>query len=488
MLSTILVVGGIFAVPPAASAAPFTVLVFSKTAGFRHGSITPGITAIQQLGAANGFTVEATEDAGQFTDANLDRFGAVIWLSTTGDVLNAAQQAAFERYIQGGGGYVGVHAASDTEYDWPWYGGLVGAYFASHPAEQNVTVKVADQVHPSTRTLPQRWSRFDELYNYRVNPRGNVHVLATLDESTYTGGSMGYDHPISWCQNYSGGRAWYTGLGHTDASFTEANFRQHLLGGIMTAAGEVGADCGATVNSSFQQVELAKGAAETGEPMSLTVLPDRGVLHTSRNGVIRHTDAAGNTKIAGTLPVYTGDEEGLQGIKADPNFATNRWVYAYYAPPLSTPGGGAPAEGTPAEFAVWNGVNRLARFTVNADNTVNLASETLILEVPTSRGCAATSAATWTSTRPATSTCPPATTPTRSTRPGSPRSTSGPAVTRPSTRSAPRATATTCAARCSGSSRARPAATPSRPATCSLRAPRGPGRRSTRWASATRSG
>ncbi|MFI5928599.1 ThuA domain-containing protein [Micromonospora sp. NPDC051543] len=386
VLSAILVLGGVVATPPAASAAPFTVLVFSKTAGFRHGSITPGITAIQQLGAANGFTVEATEDAGQFTDANLARFAAVIWLSTTGDVLNAAQQAAFERYITAGGGYVGVHSASDTEYDWPWYGGLVGAYFASHPAEQTATVTVADQVHPSTKGLPQRWSRFDELYNYRVNPRGTVHVLATLDESTYTGGSMGYDHPISWCQNYSGGRAWYTGLGHTDASYADAAFRQHLLGGIQTAAGAVTADCGPTVTTNFQQVALAKGAAETGEPMSLTVLPDRGVLHTARDGVIRHTDAAGNTKVAGTLAVYTGDEEGLQGIKADPNFATNRWVYAYYAPPLSTPGGGAPAEGTPAQFAVWDGVNRLSRFTVNADNTINLASETLILNVPTSRG------------------------------------------------------------------------------------------------------
>ncbi|MGV9214005.1 ThuA domain-containing protein [Micromonospora sp. RB23] len=386
VLSAILVLGGVVATPPAASAAPFTVLVFSKTAGFRHGSITPGITAIQQLGAANGFTVEATEDAGQFTDANLARFAAVIWLSTTGDVLNAAQQASFERYITAGGGYVGVHSASDTEYDWPWYGGLVGAYFASHPAEQTATVKVADQVHPSTRGLPQRWSRFDELYNYRTNPRGAVHVLATLDESTYTGGSMGYDHPISWCQNYSGGRAWYTGLGHTDASYADAAFRQHLLGGIQTAAGAVTADCGPTVTTNFQQVELAKGAAETGEPMSLTVLPDRGVLHTSRDGVIRHTDAAGNTKVAGTLAVYSGDEEGLQGIKADPNFATNRWVYAYYAPPLNTPGGGAPATGTAADFAVWDGVNRLSRFTVNADNTINLASETLILNVPTSRG------------------------------------------------------------------------------------------------------
>ncbi|WDZ83819.1 ThuA domain-containing protein [Micromonospora cathayae] len=385
-LSAILVVGGIAVAPPASSAAPFSVLVFSKTAGFRHGSIGPGITAIQQLGAANGFTVETTEDAAQFTDANLSRFAAVIWLSTTGDVLNATQQAAFERYLTGGGGYVGVHSAADTEYDWPWYGGLVGAYFASHPANQTATIKVADQVHPSTASLPQRWTRLDEWYNYRTNPRGNVHVLATLDESTYTGGGNGYDHPISWCQNYSGGRAWYTGLGHTDESYTEPAFRQHLLGGIQSAAGAVQADCGATVTSNFQQVELARGVAETGEPMTLTVLPDRGVLHTARNGVIRHTDAAGNTKVAATLPVYTGDEEGLQGIAADPNFATNRWVYVFYAPPLNTPGGGAPATGTPADFAVWNGVNRLSRFTVRADDTLDPASETLILDVPTSRG------------------------------------------------------------------------------------------------------
>ncbi|WP_432050656.1 ThuA domain-containing protein [Verrucosispora sp. NA02020] len=385
-LSAVLVLGGLVAAAPPAVAAPFSVLVFSKTAGFRHGSIGPGITAVQQLGAANGFTVETTEDAAQFTDANLSRFAAVIWLSTTGDVLNAAQQAAFERYITAGGGYVGVHAAADTEYEWPWYGGLVGAYFASHPADQTATVKVADRVHPSTANLPQRWTRLDEWYNYRTNPRGDVHVLATLDESTYTGGSMGADHPISWCHTYSGGRAWYTGMGHTDASYAEPDFRRHLLGGILGAAGAAEAECGATVDSNFQQVELAKGAAETGEPMSLTVLPNRGVLHTSRNGVIRYTDAAGNTKVAATLPVYTGDEEGLQGITVDPNFTTNRWVYVFYAPPLDTPGGGAPATGTAADFARWAGVNRLSRFTVNADHTVNLASETLVLDVPTDRG------------------------------------------------------------------------------------------------------
>src|SRR5262245_36351122 len=206
-----------------ASAAPLTrVLVFSKTTGFRHSSIGPGITAIQQLGAANGFTVTATEDANQFTTANLAQYQAVVWLSTTGDVLNAAQQTAFQSYIAGGGGYVGVHAAADTEYDWPWYGGLVGAYFASHPANQTATIRVEDRGNASTSHLAPTWSRVDEWYNYRTNPRSVAKVLMSLDESTYSGGTMG-DHPITWCQNYGGGRSWYTGLGHTDESYSDPN-------------------------------------------------------------------------------------------------------------------------------------------------------------------------------------------------------------------------------------------------------------------------
>ncbi|MET8337852.1 ThuA domain-containing protein [Streptosporangium canum] len=232
---------------PAMAADPaYKVLVFSKTAGFRHDAIPAGIAALRGLATENGFTVDTTEDAGAFTTANLAGYRAVVFLMTTGDVLNAAQQTAFESYIAGGGGYVGVHAAADTEYDWPFYGGLVGAYFASHPAIQQATVRVEDTVHPSTAHLPRAWVRTDELYNYRTNPRSTAHVLATLDESTYSGGSMGADHPIAWCKPYQGGRAWYTGLGHTAESYTEPNFRAHLLGGIRYAAGVAPADCGST--------------------------------------------------------------------------------------------------------------------------------------------------------------------------------------------------------------------------------------------------
>ncbi|MFI6333932.1 ThuA domain-containing protein [Streptomyces sp. NPDC050535] len=219
------------------------VLVFSKTAGFRHDSIPEGITALRELGTAGGFTVDATENARAFTNGNLARYDAVVFLSTTGDVLNAPQQKAFERYIKRGGGYVGVHAAADTEYDWTFYGGLAGAYFQSHPAIQPATVDVEDRAHPATSGLARAWNRTDEWYDYRSNPREHAHVLASLDEASYTGGTMGGDHPIAWCQEYRGGRAFYTGAGHTKESYAEPAFRRHLLGGIQYAVGDAQADC-----------------------------------------------------------------------------------------------------------------------------------------------------------------------------------------------------------------------------------------------------
>ncbi len=219
------------------------VLVFSKTAGYRHDAIPDGITALTELGAQHDITVDATEDAGAFTAENLAGYDAVVFLSTTGDVLDDAQQTAFEQYIADGGGYMGVHAAADTEYDWPFYGGLVGAWFDAHPAIQQATVRIEDHDNPATAHLGDAWQHTDELYNYRTNPRAHVHVLATLDETTYTGGTMNGDHPIAWCQEYKGGRSFYTGLGHTKESYADDAFRTHLLGGLEYVTGQVDADC-----------------------------------------------------------------------------------------------------------------------------------------------------------------------------------------------------------------------------------------------------
>jgi len=215
----------------------FSVLVFTRTAGFRHDSIPDAVDAIRTLGRTNGFAVDATEDPAVFADATLPAYAAVGFVLTTGDVLNDAQQAAFERYIQTGGGYVGVHSATDTEYDWPWYGGLVGAYFADHPpGTYRAVVQVEDE--SQLALLPATWLRTDEWYNFRSNPRSDpsIHVLATLDESSYPGGTMG-DHPIAWYHEYDGGRAWYTAGGHTRESYHEPEFLAHLLSGIQYAAG-----------------------------------------------------------------------------------------------------------------------------------------------------------------------------------------------------------------------------------------------------------
>jgi len=220
--------------------ARFAVLVFSKTTGFRHDSIPQGIAAIEALGAEHSFAVDTTEDAARFSDASLARYKAVVFLNTTGDILDAGQKAALERYIRSGGGFVGIHSASDTEYQWAWYGRLVGAYFASHPRIQGATVRIEDPNHPSTKGSPATWKRADEWYNFRSNPRSAVHVLATLDETTYSGGTMGTDHPIAWCQEIDGVRSWYTAMGHTIESYAEPLFRRHLLGGIESVTGVAG--------------------------------------------------------------------------------------------------------------------------------------------------------------------------------------------------------------------------------------------------------
>jgi cytochrome c len=244
-------------VPDAASAplAQPRILVFSKTAGFRHDSIPAAIAAVQKLGVQNGFDVDATEDAGAFTDAALARYDAVVFLMTTGDVLDDAQQAALQRFVRAGHGWVGVHSAADTEYDWPWYGALVGAYFRSHPAIQSAVVDVTDPRTVSTASLPAKWTRTDEWYNFQSNPRGSVHVLATIEEASYDGGEMGADHPIAWWHDYDGGRAWYTAGGHTQESWSEPLFLAHVLGGIQYAMGP--------------QAPPAAGAAQT--PRAVTV-------------------------------------------------------------------------------------------------------------------------------------------------------------------------------------------------------------------------
>lgn len=354
------------------------VLVFSKTAAFRHGSIGVGKIAMLKLGKENGYIVDTTEDANVFTEKNLKRYSAVVFLSTTGDVLNEFQQASFERYIQSGGGYMGIHAATDCEYTWPWYGKLSGAYFKSHPKQQMAKLVVHDKTHPSTAHLPEIWERFDEWYNFKKIPDSDVKVLISIDEKSYQGGENGESHPMAWYHDYDGGRAFYTEFGHTNESFADPLYLKHVLGGLKYAIG----------NNSKLDYSKAKSllvpeedrftknilvGADFDEPTELAVLPNLDILITQRKGeVMWYSNTTKKMKQVAKFDLYSKSgvagvnaEEGLMGITADPNFAQNNYIYMFYA-----------TNDTAA--------NRLSRF-IFKDGVLDLATEKKILDVASQR-------------------------------------------------------------------------------------------------------
>lgn len=346
------------------------VLVFTKTSQFRHDCIPDGIKAIQQLGKENGFQVIATEDSSYFTEENLKTFAAVVFLCTTGDVLNFYQQADFERYIEAGGGYVGVHSASDTEYDWVWYGKLVGAYFNGHPDQHyQATLRVQDKNHPATRNLPDAWIRKDEWYNLKkINP--DVKVLVNIDESTYQGGTNGKNHPMVWYHEYDGGRAFYTALGHTKESYTEKLFLDHLLGGIQYAMGKDKRDYSqAYVKRLPQENRFVRTvlAESLNEPMEMGILNDGRILFVERRGFINiYEPSTGKVRNITKLDVHSEHEDGLLGIAIDLNFDKNHWIYLFYSPPIEDP------------------VQYVSRFEFNGYG-IDLASEKVLLKIPVQR-------------------------------------------------------------------------------------------------------
>ena len=318
---------------------PKRVLVFSKTMGFRHASIPVGKAAILKMGAENGFGVDTTENAALFTEANLKKYNAVVFLSTTGNVLNDAQQTAFERYIQAGGGYVGIHAATDTEYDWPWYNKLSGAQFLSHPGNPNVQNGEAVAVnknHASMFGFPDRWKIKDEFYDFK-NFNDKVNVLVKIDEKTYKDGKMGDNHPMAWYHDYDGGKAFYTNFGHTDETFSEPVFVKHLLGGIQSVlANKLDYTKSKPEENRFTKTVLGE---KFYEPTELAVLDDHRVLFAERHGALKlYHPKTNSVKVVGKIPVYDKFEYGLMGLNIDPDFKQNKWLYLYYSPVANAAG------------------------------------------------------------------------------------------------------------------------------------------------------
>ncbi|MEP6792961.1 MAG: ThuA domain-containing protein [Saprospiraceae bacterium] len=211
------------------------VLIFSKTNAFRHECIEPGTIALESYFKTHGVHSMHSEDSSMISNEKLQPFDAILFFQTTGNILDSIQQLALQKFIKSGKGFVGIHSAADTEYDWPWYVNMVGAQFADHPDIQSATLQKADTSHIACKQLPARWTRTDEWYNFK-QPPANVQVLLTIDESTYQGGTMGANHPMSWCHQYDGGRAFYTALGHTVESYKDTMFLEHVLQGVKWAA------------------------------------------------------------------------------------------------------------------------------------------------------------------------------------------------------------------------------------------------------------
>jgi cytochrome c len=364
----------------------YKVLVFVAD----HSATTDaGIATIKKLGESNRFEAEVSRDPRDFNQRHLKKFGVVVFLNTSAAVLNADEEAAFEAYFHDGGGFVGVHSAIQTQPDWQFLTDVLGTRASGKSSLTNATVKVADRVHPATASLPEYWKTNDAYYNFTSNVRGVSHVLATVDEATYTGGTMGYDHPIMWCKDYKGGRSFYTGLGETAADFKDTSFRRNLAGAIDWADGNGSGDCGATVLANYQMTVVA-APPNVGEPIELDVLPDGRVLQTTRPGEVRlHDPVAGTTTVIATIAVYNHDEDGLYGGAIDTQFSTDRWVYLYYAPRLDTPLTNAPTSSTdPHAWDAYNGYNQLSRFKFVDTPTphLDLTTEQKILQVNTNRG------------------------------------------------------------------------------------------------------
>jgi cytochrome c len=350
------------------------VLVFSKTLGWRHTCIPYAIAAIQKIGAENGFDVDTTTNAAMFKDEQLKKYSAVIFNSTSGNVLDNIQQTAFERYIQAGGGFAGIHGAAITEYDWPWYGQLVGAFFAQHPNNPNVrmgAIDIVDKQHPATENLPDRWERADEWYNYTSFYPG-IKVLANLDENSYDGGTNGSKHPITWFHEYDGGRAFYTGTGHTDESYTDPVFLKQLTGGIKYAIGDANP---LNYSKAYSKVTPEQNrfiktvlTEHLESPMELAVANDGRIIYTELLGSLFVYDTKVRRQmLAARLPVSNVGGTGLIGAALDPHFDTNQFIYLYYAPAGQTE--------EPVNF-------QLSRFVLNKKSLLETASEKVLLRVP----------------------------------------------------------------------------------------------------------
>ncbi|WP_405672885.1 ThuA domain-containing protein [Streptomyces uncialis] len=393
--------------PSPPGGAKVRVLIYhgSASGGEESPVVNAGIAAIERIGltgpAGQRFAVTATGDPAVFTDARrLGRFHSVVFLTGGGDVLDPEQEAGLEAYMEAGGGFLGVHDAARAEPYSDWFTGLIGA----RPADggpvsaQRATVEVGDRVHPATKDLPVRWKRPDTWLNWEKNPSGQVHTLARVRESTYKpgAGGNGWDHPVSWCRDYDGGRSFYTAMGGTADAWDETDFRTHVRGALRWTNRQARADCKASITASYRAERLTKPNQpgqhdQIGEPHGLVTAPDGRVFYIGRGGadssrpvvtdwadpdigkgegeIHVYDPATGRVSLAGSVTVFgnkggggelTKNEEGLLGIELDPDFADNGWVYLHYTPHAKVDRDRRIAQRYVSRFTLDRTTNRLA--------------------------------------------------------------------------------------------------------------------------------
>ncbi len=359
-----------------------SVLIFSKTTGWRHDSIPAGVDAVAELVKQRGLTPVATEDASVFTDEELREMAAVVFVNTTGDILDEQQQLAFERYIQAGGGFVGIHAATDTEHegDWLWFQRLTGAVFQSHPNDpsnvQKAMINVVDPHHPSTEGLPEQFRVVDEWYNFK-SMSDQRNDLLTVDERSYQGGTHGAYHPIAWYHEFDGGRAFYTALGHTIEMYSNPLFLKHLDGGLEYALAERQPLDYSHVKPDPRRFNRHVLVNNLDEPVSFDVTKDySAAMIAQRGGKLFWLDVATEKlSLMAEFDVFAPAkriEFGLLAVAFDPDFATNQIIYVMY--------------NVPDESGEHDLLQRLAQFKVSG-KTLDMASEQVLIDIPNDDTC-----------------------------------------------------------------------------------------------------
>ena len=206
------------------------VLVFSKTQGYRHENIKIGLAGFRTLAANKSWKMTTTEDATYFNDKFLSKIDVVVFFNTTGDILNSSEEIALEGFIKSGGGFLGIHAAADTEYDWPFYQELIAAHFASHPPTQKARLIVHQETnHPAIGHLGNEWSLRDEWYSFKEPLKSHATLLMEVDDSSLSGKiPLTESHPIAWAHEKFCGRSMYTGIGHTAEQFSDPVYLEHI--------------------------------------------------------------------------------------------------------------------------------------------------------------------------------------------------------------------------------------------------------------------